>query len=76
MFHRDRSRFTSEFPEWRVRSIDPDMPFSYLLSGGVSRRAFAPGAAFKPVRWLEKRVQPWNRFFAMFARICLERTDD
>ncbi len=57
MFHRDRSRFTSEFPEWRVRSIDLDMPFSYLLSGGVSRRAFVPGAAFKPVRWLEKRCK-------------------
>jgi SAM-dependent methyltransferase len=76
MFHRDRCRFTSEFPEWRVRSIDPDMPLSYLLSGGVSWRSFMPAAAFKPVRWLEKHLKPWNHGLAMFARISLDRVDD
>jgi SAM-dependent methyltransferase len=76
IFHRDRSRFTADFPEWRVKTIDLDMPFSYLLSGGVSMRAFAPGAAYKPVRWLETRQQRWIRKCAMFARIWLERTDD
>jgi SAM-dependent methyltransferase len=73
MFHRDRSRFASEFPEWRVKSIDPDMPFTYLLSGGVSKRALVPGAAFESVRWLEKRSGQWKLKYAMFARICLER---
>ena len=75
MFHRDRSRLAAEFPEWRVKSIEPDMPFSYLLSGGVSMRALAPGAAYGPIRRIERLMKPWMEACALFARIVLERLD-
>lgn len=75
MFRRDRSRFATEFPEWRVKSIEPDMPFSYLLSGGVSMRALVPGSAYGPVRWVERLMKPWIESCALFARIVLERLD-
>ena len=76
MFQRDRSRFTSEFPEWRTKTIETHMPFSYMLSGGVSMRGFVPGFAYKPIRCLERLVRPWGHVLDMFACICLERLDD
>ncbi len=46
------------------------MPFSYLLSGGVSMRSLMPGWMYGPVRSLEQMLnqQQW----AMFALIELE----
>jgi SAM-dependent methyltransferase len=72
LFQRDRSQFAAEFPQWRIMSIEPQMPISYLLSGGVSLRAFAPGKAFARVRRLEERLGPWMDKLAMFAQISLE----
>jgi SAM-dependent methyltransferase len=73
LFERDRERFQQEFPEWRIESIELLMPFSYLLSGGVSLRAFVPGWAYRPIRWIENhlRQQRW----AMFAFIKLRKLD-
>ncbi|MGO9567094.1 MAG: class I SAM-dependent methyltransferase [Desulfomonilaceae bacterium] len=75
LFQRDRSQFAAEFPQWRVESIQPQMPISYLLSGGVSLRGFAPARAYGPVKRLEERLQPWMDKLAMFAQITLERLD-
>jgi hypothetical protein len=75
VFHRDLTRFTAEFPEWRITNIHRDMPFSYLLSGGISMRRLCPGIAYKSARWLEKRLEPWGNVLAMFACIRLERVD-
>jgi SAM-dependent methyltransferase len=73
VFERDRTRFEAEFPELRIRSIDLGMPVRYLLSGGVSLRSLVPGAAYRPVRWLEGLLRPWMGRLAMFARIVLDR---
>ena len=74
VFQRDRARFESDYPEWNVRSIDPLMPVSYLLSGGVSLRSLAPGWLYGPVRFLERLAAPLADRTAMFAYITLERT--
>jgi SAM-dependent methyltransferase len=76
MFVRDRARFEREFSQWRVVSIRPFMPFRYLLSGGVSMRALAPGWTFGLWRAVEHALNPWSRRLGMFAQIVLERTDD
>ena len=73
LFERDHARFTREFPEWRIESIELLMPFSYLLSGGVSLRAFVPGWAYRPIRWIESRVN--QKKWAMFALISLIKRD-
>ena len=73
MFERDRPRFAEEFPEWRVKSIVPDMPLAYVLSGGVSMRALMPGVAYGLIRRIEGLMEPWMKKCAMFARIVLER---
>lgn len=71
VFERDRERFQREFPEWSIESIELLMPFSYLLSGGVSLRALVPGWTYRPVRWIENQFN--QRRWAMFAIIKLKK---
>ena len=71
IFERDREKFCREFPGWEILTVEPMMPFSYLFSGGVSMRSLVPGLAYRPVRWLEGRFEPWIRRWAMFALIVL-----
>jgi hypothetical protein len=73
VFARDRDCFEAEHPEWRIASIEPCMPFSYLLSGGLSPVSIAPGWAFDPWQRVESLLAPWMRHLAMFAVIVLER---
>lgn len=75
IFHRDRTAFDTSFPFWRVSNIDLGMPASYILSGGVSMRAFLPGFAFGSVRRIEQVLSPWMHRLAMFAKIVLTREE-
>lgn len=70
VFERDRAIFEAQFPQWRIVGIELMMPFSYLLSGGVSMRSLIPGWMYGPVRSLEKRLT--QKRWAMFALIELE----
>jgi SAM-dependent methyltransferase len=74
IFDRDRARFQREFRCWEIRSIEPQMPFRYLLSGGMSLRSLSPVCTFGLWRGLEAMLQPWMHSLAMFARIQLMRT--
>ncbi|MFH1117191.1 MAG: methyltransferase domain-containing protein [Pseudomonadota bacterium] len=76
IFQRDRTVFEESFPAWRVTGIDLGMPVSYLLSGGISMRAFLPGFAFGAVRRAETLLRPWMHGLAMFAKIVLTRRMD
>jgi len=73
IFERDRPRFELEFPEWQIRSLNPCLPFRYLVSGGVSRRALMPAWSFPFWRDLEKALSPWMKHLAMFAWIVMVR---
>ena len=73
LFERDVKRFQEEFPDWRIELIELLMPFSYLLSGGVSLRAFAPGWTYRPIRWFENKLD--QKRWAMFALIKLKKID-
>lgn len=73
IFARDRLQFEREFPMWRVHAIEPMMPFSYLVSGGVSLRSLMPGWSFRLWRGLENLLQPAIDNLAMFAQILLIR---
>jgi hypothetical protein len=74
IFVRDRAQFDREFPQWRVVSISPFMPFRYIASGGVSMRSLVPAWTFGFWTALERILSPWNEQLGMFARIVLERT--
>ena len=73
VFHRDRSRFDSEFPQWRVRFIKQGLPFRYILSGGVSLRALMPEWSERFWRSLEEAIDSLMPSLAMFAQIVLDR---
>jgi SAM-dependent methyltransferase len=70
VFQRDRAMFEAKYPKWGIKNVEPMMPFSYLLSGGVSLRSLMPGWMYRPVRRLEQMLQ--QKRWAMFALIELE----
>lgn len=70
VFQRDRALFEAQFPQWRIKNIESMMPFSYLLSGGVSMRSLVPGWMYRPIRAVERVSCP--KSLAMFALIELE----
>jgi SAM-dependent methyltransferase len=71
VFQRDKALFEAQHPLWRIKNIEPLMPFSYILSGGVSMRSLMPGWMYQPIRILERALI--QRRCAMFAFIELER---
>jgi SAM-dependent methyltransferase len=73
LFHRDRERFEREAPAWRVRSVQPMMPFRYLVSGGVSLRGLTPAASYPLWKGFERALSPFNGKLAMFAHVVIER---
>ena len=76
LFARDFAQFQKEFPGWRLKSVEPTMPFRYLLSGGVSMRSLMPGWAHRGWRAAENLLQPWMSTWGMFAYLVLERSSD
>ncbi len=70
IFHRDREKFSGEFPLWKIERIRPMMPLSYLLSGGVSLRSLMPGWTFGMWKLMDGLLAP---SMAMFAHIVLRR---
>jgi SAM-dependent methyltransferase len=75
IFERDRLKFEQEFPQWQIELIRLMMPFRYLLSGGISLRALAPGWSFGLWRQIENSLDRWGNQLAMFAQIVLRRLD-
>ncbi len=72
IFHRDKELFEKKYPQWKIVTIKPTLPFSYLLSGGVSMRSLFPGKLYPFVR----RIEKWSgteQTMAMFAFIILQR---
>ena len=60
VFQRDRALFEAQYPQWLIKNIEPMMPFSYLLSGGVSMRSLMPGCMYLPIRVLERVIGQKN----------------
>jgi SAM-dependent methyltransferase len=75
IFVRDRSKFQQEFPHWRIETINPLMPFLYLLSGGLSMRGLVPSWSFALFQQIETALRRWRNQLAMFALIVLRRLD-
>ncbi len=73
LFARDRAQFEREFPMWRIRTVEPTMPFRYLVSGGVSMRSLMPGWSFGGWRRFENILRPIMGELAMFAHIVLQK---
>ena len=73
IFSRDRQKFETEYPHWRLELAKPIMPFRYLLSGGVSLRGFAPGWSFGFWKLFEALLSHFNEHLSMFVQVVLRR---
>jgi SAM-dependent methyltransferase len=69
IFQRDRSKFETQFPLLKIQSIKYHTPIRYILSGGVSRKAFVPDFTFSFFTALEKIISPINGIIGMFETV-------
>lgn len=73
IFQRDRDIFEKK-TGWYAATIQPIMPFRYLLSGGISMRNIMPSWLFRPITYIENNIpDPLMDNMAMFAIIVLKR---
>jgi SAM-dependent methyltransferase len=73
IFERDQQIFNKKFPCLKIAKIDYHTPLRYLLSGGVSRKAFVPIYCYNFIMALEKILKPFSRFSGMFVTITLTK---
>jgi SAM-dependent methyltransferase len=73
VFERDKQKFEADFPRLAVEEIYVQMPFTYVLSGGISLRSFFPGWAFNILRIIERLI--FEGSLGMFSRIEVRRRD-
>ena len=75
VFSRDRTRFERDFPTLRLERVELLMPIRYILSGGVSFRAFVPFWSYRFWLELERSFRKQMPQLAMFAHILLKKDD-
>lgn len=76
VFKRDIEIFKQKFPELRVNKIKPHTPFTYLLTGGFSRKPFLPNFIINCIRYIENHIAGLRNNFAMFVTIELEKVEN
>ena len=76
IFFRDKKKFIGNFPDLIIQKIYFHTPLRYLVSGGLSMRQLLPSFAYSIVKILELALSPFNRYFAMFFTIYLEKNTD
>ncbi len=74
VFNRDKKKFQDLFPKLKVLEVIPHTPFSYILTGGFSRKAFLPYFFFPIIKRIEQ-LQWLKNSFAMFVTIVIEKND-
>ena len=73
VFKRDREKFEKLYPDLKIKTVMPLMPFMYLLSGGMSYRNFVPQASYPIFLFIEKMLKPFYKYIAMFVLIVVEK---
>jgi SAM-dependent methyltransferase len=69
IFTRDYDKFKGQFFSFSKEKIKHHTPFAYLISGGLTFKSPLPGWLFRPFRWLEALLSPFNNYLAMFQTI-------
>jgi SAM-dependent methyltransferase len=69
VFIRDNELFQSKFPGLKMERIQFLNPFTYLFTGGVSRKQFLPDFVFPLLGFLDKVLPKISRQISMFMLI-------
>jgi len=72
-FERDLDLFKKDFPSLKINSINYHSPFSYIISGGVSRSAMLPFFMYNFVKGLEWLFSPLLKQIGLFCTIEIEK---
>jgi SAM-dependent methyltransferase len=72
-FERDLDLFKKEFPLLKINSIKYHSPFSYIISGGVSRSAMLPYFMYNFVKGIEWLFSPLSKQIGLFCTIEVEK---
>jgi len=76
VFVRDRARFESLFPELRIEVLECTPWFTYLISGGVTKRNVVPRWLTPALVRIEGILKPLSPMFSLHWHIRLRRTGD
>ena len=74
-FERDLDLFKKEFPHLRINRISYHSPFSYVISGGVSRGPMLPYFMYNLVKASEFLLSPFSKQLGLFCSIEIEKLD-
>lgn len=72
-FERDLQTFKTDYPQLNINSVRYHSPFSYVLSGGVSRSALLPSFFYPLVKFAEWLLSPFSRQLGLFCTITVEK---
>ena len=72
-FERDLNLFKKDFPLLKINSINYHSPFSYIISGGVSRSAMLPFFMYIFVKGIEWLFSPFFKQIGLFCTIEIEK---
>jgi len=72
-FERDMKYFNEQFQKLQLNEIQYHTPFLYLVSGGLSRKAFLPPFMHGTVNFLERLLSPLNKQLGMFCTVEIEK---
>jgi len=73
VFERDRTIFEKKFKQLKIKKISLHTSFSYLFSGGISKKQLIPVTIYYLYNKLKKFFAPWSDYFALFATIIVEK---
>jgi len=72
-FVREKEKFIRNYPKLKLVHLSYHTPFTYLLSGGLSKPSILPGFLFGFARNFEKLFTPFNKLLGLFYMIEIEK---
>ena len=73
IFTRDRAFFERRFPRLRIAEVRAHTVTRYLLSGGLTARAFVPSFSFSFFSLIDRGLSSLTSIFPVFQTIILEK---
>lgn len=73
IFKKDNEIFKIKFPELKLVKYNPHTPLSYLISGGFSHKQFLPTFTYKPIKYFESIISPFNNILGMFVTVVIKK---
>ena len=72
-FEREKEAFDRHFPLLKIAHLSCHTPFTYLLSGGLSKPSMLPGFLYGFARNVEKLFTPFYKQLGLFYQIEIEK---